>query len=158
MFLDAWGQGDMAVLGHHPEPKNGLFRSRGGKGAGRMELASHRDVPRPHGRLAWLEFGVSQLGSEVHAASISLGSYSACTFESWRIGTYCGAWSLYLPPPRLPPAAKSPGPSRGDSHRNKPLPWRGEFVNNPAPFGVQQNQVASNPVLSSCGDFGGSAG
>lgn len=90
MFLDAWEQGDMVVLGHHPGSKNGLFKSRGGKGAGRVELASHRDVLQPHGRLAWLEFGVSRLDSEGDAVSISLGSFSACTSGSWRIEIYCG--------------------------------------------------------------------
>ena len=52
------------------------------RGARKAELAPHGDVPQPRGGLAWLEFGVSQLGSGMDAASISPGSFSACTFES----------------------------------------------------------------------------
>ena len=103
-------------------------------------------------RLAWLEFGASQLGSGVVAASISLGSFSACTFQSQLL--HCGVSRLFSPAPCLPPAANPLGTSLGDSHGSKTLPGCGGLV----PFGAQQNQTAQNPTFSSGWAFGGAGG
>lgn len=141
----------------NPEPKNDLSRSEGGKGAS--------GVP---GERSWQPTGMSRspvvgwhglslgclgwaLRWMLHPSALGLSQF-VCSSPSYHTVIYRGASGLFPPAPRL--ATKPLGATRGDSHGIQTLPWRGGFVNNPAPFEVQQNQVAQNPTLSGCQTFG----
>lgn len=143
----------------NPEPENGLSRSEGGKG--------ESGVP---GEQSWQPTGMSRspvvgwhglslgclgwaLGWMLHPSALGL-SQLVCLSPSYHTVIYHGASGLFPPASHLPLATNPLGATRGDSHGSQTLPWRGGFVNNPAPFGVQQNQVARNSTLSGCRAFG----
>lgn len=123
------GHGCSGSSDGNPEPKNGLSRSRGGKGVGSREsrLARHRDIPQPRGKLAWLEFGVSQLGSRMDAASISLESFSQLVLlsPSYHTVTYHGASSPIYPGTPSLSCCKTPWTKQGRCpwEQNPALTW-----------------------------------
>lgn len=119
-----------------------------------------RDAPQPCGGLAWLEFGVSRLGSGVDAVSISLGSSSACASASQSL--HCDLlWGFapLFPIVPSPSCCKTPWSEPGifPREQNPASAW-GNLGTTLHLLGLGKAELLEIPSLSSCWAFGEAGG
>lgn len=132
-----WGWGDMVVLGRQTATRSlkmSFVEVGRERDVRRAELALLGDVLQPCDGLAWLQFGMSRMGSGMDALSISLQFFSAGIFESHL--SYCDLpWGFKdISSSIVSPSCKTPWSKEGR------LLW------------------AQTPVLVSCWAFGGAGG